>query len=138
MRGSIDPLLEQPLGFMVGYLSVAVLELIVFLSFFELVTKYRCWQEIKRGNLAASLATGGKIFGIAHIIRSAATEPTIYDFMVWSSAGVGLLFVAYIMFQFVSTVFQVDKEIADGNVAVGFMALTVSVSISYLIGACIG
>jgi putative membrane protein len=138
LRGSIDPLLEQPLGFMVGYLSVAVLELIVFLSFFELVTKYRCWQEIKRGNVAASLATGGKIFGISHIIWRAATEPTIYDFMAWSSIGVGLLFVAYILFQFLTTVFQVDKEIADGNVAVGFIALTVSVSISYLIGACIG
>lgn len=136
--GSIDPLLEQPFGYMVGYLSVAVLELIVFLSFFELVTRYGCWQEIKRGNLAVSLATGGKIFGISHIIRSAASQPTIYDFMLWSSLGVGMLFVAYVLFQFLTSVFQVDKEIADGNVAVGFIAMTVSMSVSYLIGACIG
>lgn len=136
--GNIDPLLEQPFGFMVGYLSVAVMELVVFLSFFELVTRYNCWQEIKRGNLAASLATGGKIFGISHIIRSAANESTIYDFILWSSLGIGMLFVAYVLFQFLTSVFQVDKEIAAGNVAVGFIAMTVSISVSYLIGACIG
>lgn len=49
MKGTIDPLLEQPIGLMAGYFSVAVVELIVFLSCFELVTKYRCWHEIKRG-----------------------------------------------------------------------------------------
>lgn len=136
--GNIDPLLEQPFGFMVGYLSVAAMELVVFLSFFELVTRYSCWQEIKRGNLAVSLATGGKIFGISLIIRSAANEPTIYDFILWSSLGIGMLFVAYVLFQFLTSVFKVDKEIAAGNVAVGFIAMTVSISVSYLIGACIG
>ncbi|RUT46415.1 DUF350 domain-containing protein [Paenibacillus anaericanus] len=114
------------------------MELVVFLSFFELVTRYSCWQEIKRGNLAVSLATGGKIFGISHIIRSVANESSIYDFILWSSLGIGMLFVAYVLFQFLTSVFQVDKEIAAGNVAVGFIAMTVSISVSYLIGACIG
>lgn len=46
---AIDELLSHPLGMMLGYFSVAVLELIVFLSCFELVTRYKCWEEIKRG-----------------------------------------------------------------------------------------
>lgn len=78
MKGTIDPLLEQPIGLMAGYFSVAVVELIVFLSCFELVTKYRCWHEIKRGNMAASLATGAKSseFAIFCVLR-----PNVHPFM---------------------------------------------------------
>ncbi|WP_410769881.1 DUF350 domain-containing protein [Fontibacillus sp. BL9] len=137
MKGTIDPLLEQPIGLMAGYFSVAVVELIVFLSCFELVTRYRCWHEIKRGNLAASLATGGKIFALCNILRFATARSTIYEFMAWSFVGAFLLFLAYIMFEFVTPVFRIDKEIAEGNVAVGFIAMAVSVSVSYVIGACI-
>lgn len=137
MKGAIDPLLEQPIGLMAGYFSVAVVELILFLSCFEMVTKYRCWHEIKRGNVAVSLATGGKIFGLCNIIRYAAARTSIYDFMAWSFVGAFLLFLAYIMFEFMTPVFRIDKEIAEGNVAVGFIAMAVSVSMSYVIGACI-
>ncbi|WP_187377794.1 DUF350 domain-containing protein [Paenibacillus senegalimassiliensis] len=135
MKHNIDPLLEQPLGLMLGYFSVAVLELIVFLSCFELLARYRCWQEIKRGNMAASLATGGKIFGLSNIIRYAADHPSIYDFMIWSSVGAGLLLAAYVLFEFLTPVFRIDEEIANGNTSVGFIALAVSVSVSFLIGA---
>ncbi|MNE39697.1 hypothetical protein D3C80_1336630 [compost metagenome] len=122
---------------MIGYFSVAVLELIVFLSCFELVAKYRCWDEIKQGNLAASLATGGKIFGLCNVIRYAVSEPSIYDFMLISFLGAILLFGAYILFEFLTPVFKIDKEIASGNTAVGFISLAVSVSVSFVIGACI-
>ncbi|MEF2966923.1 DUF350 domain-containing protein [Paenibacillus sp. M1] len=137
MEGTIDPLLEQPIGLMAGYFSVAVLELIVFLSCFELVTRYRCWHEIKSGNLAVSLATGGKIFGLCNILRFATARSSIYEFMVWSLVGAFILFLAYILFEFLTPVFHIDKEIAEGNVAVGFIAMAVSISVSYVIGACI-
>lgn len=51
--------------------SVAVLCMVVFLAIFELVTKYKNWDEIKNGNVAVAMATGGKIFGIANIFRYA-------------------------------------------------------------------
>ncbi|MNO36403.1 hypothetical protein D3C76_264720 [compost metagenome] len=137
MKVTLDLFLEQPFGLMIGYFSVAVLELIVFLSCFELVAKYRCWDEIKQGNLAASLATGGKIFGLCNVIRYAVSEPSIYDFMLISFLGAILLFGAYILFEFLTPVFKIDKEIANGNTAVGFISLAVSVSVSFVIGACI-
>ncbi|MNZ43702.1 hypothetical protein D3C78_613100 [compost metagenome] len=137
MKVTLDLFLEQPFGLMIGYFSVAVLELIVFLSCFELVAKYRCWDEIKQGNLAASLATGGKIFGLCNVIRYAVSEPSIYNFMLISFLGAILLFGAYILFEFLTPVFKIDKEIANGNTAVGFISLAVSVSVSFVIGACI-
>ncbi|KHF36275.1 hypothetical protein CM49_01588 [Paenibacillus sp. P1XP2] len=61
MKNWVDQMLSHPLGILIGYFSVAILGLIVFLYLFELVAKYNCWNEISRGNVAASLATGGKI-----------------------------------------------------------------------------
>ena len=52
-----------------AYYSVVILCMVVFLTIFELVTKYKNWDEIKKGNMAVAMATGGKIFGIANIFR---------------------------------------------------------------------
>ena len=49
--------------------SVFVLCTLVFLAIFELVTSYKNWEEIRKGNLAVAMATGGKLFGIATIFR---------------------------------------------------------------------
>lgn len=137
MKEFIDPMLEHPIGRLLGLFSIAIMGLILFLSLFEAVTKYRCWNEIKSGNMAASLATGGKIFAICNVFRFAASKTSIYDFMIWSSIGVGLLFIAYLLFQFLNPVFRTDDEIAAGNEAAGFISLILSVSVSYVIGACI-
>ena len=40
-----------------AYYSVVILCMIVFLAIFELVTKYKNWEEIKKGNLAVAMAT---------------------------------------------------------------------------------
>ena len=69
MTQSIDLLLEHPVGALIGYFSMAILLLIVYLYCFELVTKYKCWEEIRKGNVAAAMATGGKIFGICNVMR---------------------------------------------------------------------
>ena len=52
-----------------GYFSVVVLCLVVSMALFEVVTKYKNWEEIKKGNVAVALATGGKILGICNIFR---------------------------------------------------------------------
>ena len=43
--------------------SVIILCIIVLLAVFELVTKYKNWQEIKNGNIAVALTTGRKTLG---------------------------------------------------------------------------
>ncbi|WP_260980903.1 DUF350 domain-containing protein, partial [Staphylococcus hominis] len=73
------------LGVLVGYFSVAILALIVYLYCFELVTKYNCWDEIRKGNVAAAMATGGKVFGICNVMRYSITANTsIYGMIKWS------------------------------------------------------
>ncbi|MFC7681150.1 DUF350 domain-containing protein [Paenibacillus sp. GCM10028914] len=138
MTESIDQLLAHPLGVLVGYFSVAILALIVYLSCFELVTKYNCWEEIRKGNVAAAMATGGKIFGICNLMRySIASSSSVYDMIKWSFLGFLLLLAAYFLLEFLTPVFSVDEEIAKDNRAVGLIVLIITASLSFIIGSSI-
>lgn len=138
MGTDIDKLLDNPYAASLIYVSVTVLSLIVFLSCFELVTKYKCWDEIKKGNMAVAMATGGKIFGICNIFRfSIEANDTIYQSLVWGAFGFIILLVAYFLFEFLTPVFRIDDEIAKDNRAVGLIAMIISISLSYVIGATV-
>lgn len=138
MKDYIDPMLAHPVGMMIGFFSVAVLQLIVFLWCFEMVAKYKCWDEIRRGNVAVAMATGGKIFGICNIMRfSIEAHSTVYESLGWSVIGFILLLAAYFIFEFLTPVFKIDEEIAADNRAVGLISMIISVSLSYVIGATI-
>jgi putative membrane protein len=121
-----------------AFFSVAILALIVFLSLFEFVTKYNNWQEIKKGNIAVALATGGKIFGICNIFRFAITSnESIYSALIWASFGFILLVVAYFIFEFLTPTFRIDEEIKNDNRAVGFISMVISIAFSFVIGASV-
>lgn len=138
MEPGIDKLLENPFAASLVFVSVTVLSLIVFLSVFELVTKYKCWDEIKKGNLAVAMATGGKIFGICNIFRfSIESNDSIYESLIWGAYGFIILLVAYFLFEFLTPVFRIDEEIVRDNRAVGFIAMVISVALSYVIGATV-
>ncbi|MBB6731114.1 DUF350 domain-containing protein [Cohnella zeiphila] len=136
--GAVDSLMSHPLAAMLAYFSVGVLMLIVCLACFEWVTKYDCWGEIRNGNLAVAMATGGKIFGICNVFRfSIQAQDSIYESLLWALIGFLLLLVGYFLFEFLTPVFRIDEEIAKDNRAVGLIALILSVSLSYLIGAAV-
>ena len=138
MTKEFDGLLDNPYIAALAHLSVAVLALIVFLYCFELVTRYNCWEEIKKGNLAVAMATGGKIFGICNLFRfSIEGGDSVYQSLAWAVFGFVLLLAAYFLFEFMTPVFRIDDEIKKDNRAVGFIAMAVSVSLSYVIGAAV-
>lgn len=138
MDPEIDWLLSNDYLSSIVYVSVTVLSLIIFLSVFELVTKYRCWHEIKKGNVAVALATGGKIFGICNIFRfSVSVHSSIYESMLWGAYGFVILLIAYLLFEFMTPIFRIDEELANDNRAVGFIAMMISIALSYVIGATI-
>ncbi|WP_313800743.1 DUF350 domain-containing protein [Cytobacillus sp.] len=119
-----------------GYFSVVVLCMIVFLAIFELVTKYKNWEEIKNGNIAVAMATGGKIFGIANIFRhSIMHNDTLFTMISWGVFGFILLLIGYFIFEFLTPKFNIDKEIENNNKAVGFISMIISIGLSYIIGA---
>ncbi|GFN30909.1 DUF350 domain-containing protein [Paenibacillus xylaniclasticus] len=138
MEKQIDRMIDNSFVASLAYVSVAVLAMIVFLYMFELVTRYNCWEQIKKGNIAVAMATGGKIFGICNIFRfSINANGSIYESIGWASFGFALLLSAYFLFEFLTPVFRIDEEIEQDNRAVGLIAMTISVSLSYVIGATI-
>ncbi|MCS0671023.1 DUF350 domain-containing protein [Cytobacillus firmus] len=119
-----------------AYYSVVILCMIVFLAIFELVTKYRNWEEIKNGNVAVAMATGGKIFGIANIFRhSIMHNDTLLTMITWGIFGFFLLLIGYFIFEFLTPKFRIDEEIENNNKAVGFISMVLSIGLSYVIGA---
>ena len=129
---------HHPLVETAGYFSVVVLCLIVSMVIFELVTKYKNWEEIKKGNVAVALATGGKILGICNIFRySIERHSTLLEMIGWGLFGFTLLIFAYLLFEFLTPRFKVDEEIANENRSVGFISFTISVGLSFVIGASI-
>ncbi len=128
----------HPLVETAGYFSVVVLCLIVAMMIFELVTKYKNWEEIKKGNVAVAMATGGKIFGITNIFRfSIDQHNSLAEMIGWGLYGFSLLIFAYLLFEFLTPRFKVDEEIENDNRSVGFISLTISVGLSFVIGASI-
>lgn len=138
MHDFIDRWLENPYIATLAFFTVAILAMTVFLAVFELVTKYSNWQEIKKGNVAVAMATGGKIFGIGNVFRfSIAANDSVYQSLIWASFGFVLLLAAYFIFEFLTPVINVDKEIARDNRAVGLLSMILSVALSYVIGASV-
>jgi putative membrane protein len=116
--------------------SVVILCVVVFLAIFELVTKYKNWEEIQNGNIAVAMATGGKIFGIANIFRySIEQNDSLVTMISWGVFGFVLLLVGYFIFEFLTPKFNIDEEIKNDNRAVGFIAMIISIGLSFVIGA---
>ncbi|MFP5114467.1 DUF350 domain-containing protein [Bacillaceae bacterium C204] len=119
-----------------AYYSVVILCLVVFLAIFEMVTKYKNWEEIKKGNVAVAMATGGKIFGVANIFRCTIEQSNSLLFMVgWGIYGFLLLIVGYFIFEFLTPKFKIDEEIQNDNRAVGLISMVISIGLSIVIGA---
>jgi len=138
MELALDQWLENPYFASIAFFSVAILALIVFLFCFEFAVRYKTWDEIRNGNLAAAMATGGKIFGICNLFRfSIESGDNLYQSMLWAAFGFVLLLAAYFVFEFLTPVFRIDDEIKRDNRAVGFIAMMISVSLSYVIGAAV-
>ncbi len=129
------PFWEHEMVRIAANFSVAVLCIVVFLAVFELVTKYKNWEEIQKGNMAVAMATGGKIFGIANIFRYAlAHHESLLSMVGWGVYGFLLLLAAYFIYEFLTPKFNIDDEIANDNRAVGFISMVISVGLSFVIG----
>ncbi|MFX3674539.1 MAG: DUF350 domain-containing protein [Paenisporosarcina sp.] len=129
---------QNPLVQTAGYFSVVILCLILTLVVFELVTKYKNWEEIQKGNVAVAMATGGKIFGVSNIFKySLENHNSLPEMMGWGIYGFFLLLIAYFLFEFLTPKFNIDREIEQDNRSVGFISLSISVGLSYVIGASI-
>lgn len=134
----MSSLLKNPYILTTAFFAVTILALFLFLTIFEMVTKYDDWEEIKKGNLSVAMAVSGKIFGITNIFRfSIQHNDAIGQALLWGGFGFLLLLAAYFIFEFMTPKFKIDEEIAKDNRAVGLLSMMISIGLSYVIGASI-
>ncbi|MFZ5649730.1 MAG: DUF350 domain-containing protein [Bacillota bacterium] len=116
--------------------SLAIMLATMFV--FTRVTRYNDWEEIANGNVAAALALGGKVLGVANIIRfSILTNSSTTQTIFWGALGAALLILVYLLFEWLTPKIDVNREIAGGNRAVGVISMVFSVAASFVIGASI-
>ncbi len=114
--------------------------LIILLTIFVFIklTRYNDWEEINRGNAAAAMALGGKVFGVGNIMRFAIlSNDNPAQTVIWGLLGMVLLILVYLAFEWLTPRLNVNNEIAAGNNAVGLMAMVFSITFSSIIGASI-
>ncbi|MFZ3172124.1 MAG: DUF350 domain-containing protein [Carboxydocellales bacterium] len=105
---------------------------------FNLVTKYQIWDEIRQGNVAVALSTGGIILGVANIMHFAIrSNDSLFTTLLWGGFGTLLLLAVYAAFELFTPVLPVSEEIGKGNKAVGLISFFYSLAFSFVIGASI-
>ncbi|MDA8235154.1 MAG: DUF350 domain-containing protein [Clostridia bacterium] len=126
------------------YISVLVYFLAVSLVIiaatflFNLVVRYKVWDEIHRGNVAVALSSGGVVLGVANIMHYAIrTNDDLINTLIWGGFGTVLLLAVYLAFELLTPKLPVSEEIAKGNKAVGLISFFYSLAFSFVIGASI-
>ena len=128
----------QNIEFALAYFAVASLLVVLTVFVFTMLTKYNDWEEIGKGNMAASMVLGGKVFGVGNIVHYAIiSNETLMQSAIWGCAGLVLLLAVYLCFEWLTPKLNVNDEIAAGNKAVGFISMFFSITFSFVIGASI-
>lgn len=105
---------------------------------FNLLTSYKIWAEIQKGNMAVAMATGGIVAGVANIMHFAiSSNDSVVKTAIWGGIGTALLLIVYFAFELLTPKLNVSEEIGNGNRAVGFISMIFSISFSFIIGASI-
>ncbi|MHB8170807.1 MAG: DUF350 domain-containing protein [Thermincolia bacterium] len=122
---------------LVYFLAVSVI-ILAATFLFNLVVRYKVWDEIHRGNLAVALSTGGLVLGVANIMHFAIrTNDNLVSTLIWGGFGTILLLAVYLAFELLTPNLPVSEEIVKGNKAVGMISFFYSLAFSFVIGASI-
>lgn len=112
--------------------------ILISVFIFDLLTKYKVWQEIRKGNMAVALSTGGIVLGTANIMKNAiSVNDSLLTTIMWGGIGAAALLIVYLLFELLTPKLNVSEEIGKGNNAVGLISLVFSLAFSLIIGACI-
>ncbi|TCT24970.1 putative membrane protein [Melghiribacillus thermohalophilus] len=121
------------------YFILSIIVIGAGLLIFEMVTtKYKDWEEIGDGNQAVALSIAGKVIGIGIILSFAIYHSAnLLEVIIWGGYGVVLQIIAYFVFELLTRKFSVEEKLREGNVAVGMVALAVSIALAFVVGASI-
>lgn len=117
-----------------SYIGVALLLLLIGIILFEVTTKNKEFELIKKGNKAAVYAFGGRILGLGIVLYSSISNSiNILDMVIWGSMAIVIQIIVFYLAEWLTPKFNVTNAIDEDNQAVGLFLLFLSLSIGLII-----
>ncbi|MDO7906663.1 DUF350 domain-containing protein [Paenibacillus sp. JX-17] len=102
---------------------------------FSWITRFDDSKEIAGGNEAAGLYMGSKLLGLCIIVAMVSFSTHEWmDMIIWSAAGIVILSLVYLIFDWVTPRTKLCDEIAKGNLAIAQLLRSVIIGVSIVIG----
>jgi putative membrane protein len=125
------------INLVVSILTIVLLQ-VLGMVIFTLMTPFKDMEELKKGNVAVSLAFGGKFLATAIILGVAAyTNTSIWFMMLWFAVGYVCLIAAYWIFELFTPGFRISEQLQKGNTAVGVVLAMVFVGTAFAVSSLI-
>ena len=130
----------------ISYSLIGLAILLVGLLLFELTTKTKEFALIFQGNAAAGLSLGGRLAGLAIVVRAAAENSvSLTDMVLWGAIGVLALVILYYITELFTLLFgrmlkvnvTLSSAVDNNNIAVGLLILFISISVGMVIAGCL-
>lgn len=118
------------------YIASALVMLGVFTAVYTAVTRYREFELIREGNIAAALSYGGALIGFSFTLCSSiAVHASFVMFLVWGVAAMLVQIVVYVAVA--RTIRGMNDAIAENNIAMGGLIGSISLAAGIVNAACL-
>ncbi|HEY9319742.1 MAG TPA: DUF350 domain-containing protein [Achromobacter sp.] len=118
------------------YIVSALVMLGIFTAVYTAVTRYREFELIREGNVAAVLSYGGALVGFSFTLCSSiAVHASFVMFLVWGIAAMVVQIVVYVVVA--RTIRGMNEAIEQNNIAMGGLIGAISLSAGVVNAACL-
>ncbi|HCW18669.1 DUF350 domain-containing protein [Achromobacter sp.] len=118
------------------YIVSALVMLGIFTAVYTAVTRYREFELIREGNIAAVLSYGGALVGFSFTLCSSiAVHASFVMFLVWGIAAMVVQIVVYVVVA--RTIRGMNEAIEQNNIAMGGLIGAISLSAGVVNAACL-
>ncbi|MCU1136859.1 MULTISPECIES: DUF350 domain-containing protein [Stenotrophomonas] len=114
-----------------SYLGIGIAVLAAAITTVALVTPHRDITLIRQGNVAAAVAFGGALIGLALPLHSAISHSvSLADAAIWGAIAAVAQLLAFVIANVVGG--NLSRKIADKDVAAGILSATVSIAVGLI------
>ena len=118
------------------YIVSALVMLGIFTAVYTAVTRYKEFELIREGNIAAVLPYGGALVGFSFTLCSSiAVHASFVMFLVWGVAAMVVQIVVYVVVA--QTIRGMNEAIEQNNIAMGGLIGAISLSAGVVNAACL-
>ncbi|MDF8359408.1 DUF350 domain-containing protein [Achromobacter anxifer] len=118
------------------YIASALVMLGIFTLVYTTVTRYKEFELIREGNIAAVLSYGGALVGFSFTLCSSiAVHASFTMFLVW---GLAAMVVQLVVYMGVSQAIRgMNEAIEENNIAMGGLIGSISIAAGIVNAACL-